>query len=179
MQDAEGNPEHQLLFLPHHLSLEHLDGCVDELANIEDRLREGQMCSSLDSLQVQLHVRSRLLTFKARNVRHQCQNTCSQQQLEACQLKIKALVQKYRAACLAKLAICGTRDWKRKWRPLADRDMRGLSEMEPQVNDHDEPLSRHQQITEGCRLLSWIWLSADWDEGSEATAVEGMTEGMF
>ena len=176
---ADLDPEKQPLFLPHSIAIEKLDGCVGGLSDIESRLREGQMHSALDSLRVQLHVRSRLLAFKAKNSRHQRENHRSQEQLESCQERIKVLAAKYRAARAAKLALCGPGDWEREYRILMDRDIRGLSEIEPQVDANNEPLSRHQCITEGRRVLSWIWLSADWDEDSEAAAAEGMNEGAY
>ena len=172
-------PEKQPLFLPHQLSIEELEGCVAGLADIEARLREGQMRSALDALRVQLHIRSRLITFKARNSRHQRQNQKSNEKIEACQARIKSLAAKYRAARHAKLALSGSGEWEREWRPLLDRDIRGLSDPEPQVDERNELLSRRRRATEGRRVLSWIWLSVDWDEDSEAANVGGMAEGQL
>lgn len=175
---ADDRPEAARLYFPHELSLEDLEGCVAGLAENESLLRDGQMRSALDHLRVQLHVRSRLITFKARNSRHQRQNQKSREKIDKCEAKIKLLTAKYRSARAAKLALCGPGDWEKEWRPLTDRDVRGLSDPEPQVDQNNEPLSRRQITTEGRRVLSWIWLSADWDEESEAAAVGGITEGM-
>lgn len=171
-------PEKTCIFLPHHLTVRDLDCCVEGLAEVESRMREGQMRSALDDLRVELHNRSRLLSFKKSNSRHQRENQRSQDKLEKCQGRIKILVAKYRVARAAKLLLCGPGDWEREWRVMADRDVRGLSEMEPQVDDNNEPLSRRNRITEGRRTLSWIWLSADWDEDSAVATAEGMNEGM-
>lgn len=177
LANADDQPERQNLFLPHQLSTDDLDGCVQGLADAESRLRNGQLHSALDSLRVQLHIRSRLLAFKAKNSRHQRENQRSREKIDSCGLKIKQIARKYRTAREAKLALCGPGDWEREWRVLADRDIRGLSEMEPQVDKDDQPLSRRRQITEGRRVLSWIWLTAAWDDESSAVTAVGMNEG--
>ena len=171
-------PERQPMFFPHELDDENIEACVPGLCAIEDRLREGQMRSALDSLRVQLHVRSRLITFKARNHRGQRENQRSRTKIEACEAKIKQLVAKYRAARAAKLALLGPGDWERDWPVLKDGDVRGLSEVEPQVDDQNEPLSRRQQTTEGGRILSWIWITARWGADSSTMSIPGMTEGV-
>ena len=170
-------PERQPIFLPHELGDEDLETCVLGLGTIEDRLREGQMRSALDSLRVQLHVRSRLITFKARNHRGQRENQRSREKIEGCEAKIKQLVAKYRTARTAKLTLLGPGDWECDWSVLADGDVRGLSEAEPQVDGRSEPLSCRQQTTEGGRVLSWIWISASWGKDSSAASIPGMAEG--
>ena len=43
------------------------------------------------------------------------------------------------ASAAAKLALVGPGEWEHEWPLLKDGDVRGLSEMEPQVDDDDEP----------------------------------------
>jgi hypothetical protein len=174
---AKDTPEQQPVFLPHELDDEDLEASVSGLGVIEDRLREGQLRSALDSLRIQLHVRSRLLSFKARNHRGQRENQRSREKIEGCEAKIKQLATKYRTARAAKLTLVGPGDWEHDWPVLADGDVRGLSETEPQVDDRNEPLSRRQRTTEGGRVLSWIWVSASWGKDSSAASIPGMTEG--
>ncbi|EKM48959.1 uncharacterized protein PHACADRAFT_33683 [Phanerochaete carnosa HHB-10118-sp] len=176
--DVNGNPEHQRLFLPSKLADEDLEACVAGLAPIEDCLREGQMRSALDSLHVQLHVRSRLIAFKARNSQGQRENLRLIQKIEACEAKIKVLVAKYRRAHVAKVALVGPGLWKDEWPLLKDRDVCGLSEMEPQVDGDDEPLSRHRQNTEGSHVLSWIWLNICWQQTLGPSGTPRMTEAL-
>ncbi|GJF00430.1 hypothetical protein PsYK624_167180 [Phanerochaete sordida] len=91
-------PERQQLFLPHQLSVEDLNMCAPGLIDIEDRLREGQMYDSLDKLRCQLHVRTRMMTFKARHVCHQGPNTKIRRRLDVNDTKIIQLAEKYQAA---------------------------------------------------------------------------------
>ena len=88
-------PESQVLFLPSQLSQDDLDLCALGLAEIENRLCEGQLHDSLDKIQVQLHVKSRLLNFKGRHVRHQGLNTTMRHRLDVNDAKIIALAERY------------------------------------------------------------------------------------
>lgn len=63
--DSDDCPEDQPLFLPYQLSKEQLDRYSLGLAEMENRLREAQLHNSLDKLRVQLHVKSRIVNFKA------------------------------------------------------------------------------------------------------------------
>ncbi|GJF00658.1 hypothetical protein PsYK624_169540 [Phanerochaete sordida] len=112
-------PENQPLFLPGQLSSEDLQLCTPGLADLEERLRDGQLHESLDKLRVQLHVKSCLLNFKGRHVRHQRPNTVMRWRLDTNNAKIIALAEKYRAARRAKLALTGPGKWKREHRSLA------------------------------------------------------------
>ncbi|KAI0069408.1 hypothetical protein K474DRAFT_1680961 [Panus rudis PR-1116 ss-1] len=58
---------------------------------------------SLNNLHIQLHVKSRLRTFKNRNVHHQKGNTHAQHKIQANEIKIVSLAEKYRTAQHAKL----------------------------------------------------------------------------
>lgn len=64
-------PEIQPLVLPSELEGHELDNCASGLADMEARLRDAQLCDALDKLRVHLHIRSRLVQFKNRHVRHQ------------------------------------------------------------------------------------------------------------
>lgn len=143
--------EHQPLFLPHSLSLEDLDTCHAGLAEMEDRLREGQMCGALDKARIHLHIKSRLLSFKQRQVRHQQANTRAQTKIMANELKIITFAEKYRAAWNARLALNSAGDWTKRWRRLRREDVRCMQDDDPSAKDASE--SRRQ--------VSWIWKSAD------------------
>ena len=97
-------PESQPLFLPHSLTQEDRDACTGDLGQIEERLRDAQLLASLDQLRVHLHIKSRLVTYKNRHVRHQVPNTRARRRIEVNEGKIIALAEKYRAARKAKQA---------------------------------------------------------------------------
>lgn len=161
-------PEDQPLFFPYEIDVDELERCHPGLAELEERLRNAQMHDTLDKIRVQLHVKTRLIAFKNRNLRHQKQNTRARRQIEVNEGKIIALAEKYRAARRAKLALCGHGTWEREWRELARSDVRTLSSAEdPQwvlgnpgdAND-DVPM-----LSEGRRQVSWIWMAADREDG--------------
>jgi hypothetical protein len=75
-----------------------LAGCHAQLKEIERRLCEGQLWSSLDRLRVHLHIKTRLMTFKGRNVCHQGPTTRARKKIDANETKIIMQAEKYRAA---------------------------------------------------------------------------------
>ncbi|KAF7792933.1 hypothetical protein EIP86_004036 [Pleurotus ostreatoroseus] len=143
--------ETQPLFLPHSLSLEDLDACHPGLAEMEERLREGQMCSSLDKLRIHLHIKSRLVSFKDRHIRHQRANTRARNKILANELKIISFAEKYRAARQARISLNPVGEWSQRWRELRREDVRCMQDDDPSVKNGSE--SRRQ--------VSWIWKSAD------------------
>lgn len=119
-------PELQPLFLPHQLSETELDLCTPGLAEIRSRLRDGQLTDSLNKLRVHLHIWSRLITFKNRHMQHQKQNTRANTKIQQNEVKIDALVLKYRAARVAKVALIGPGDWERHWKVLCGENIASL-----------------------------------------------------
>ncbi|GJF00837.1 hypothetical protein PsYK624_171390 [Phanerochaete sordida] len=125
-------PERQPLFLPHELEEDNLESCVAGLADMESRLRDGQLSDSLNKLRVHLHICSCLVRFKDRHVRHQRPNTRACIKIKQNEIKIVTLKKKYRAAWRAKLALVGHGAWERSWKELLDSDvttMRGDDEV--------------------------------------------------
>ena len=157
--------ECETLFLPHELTAEQLASCVRGLVDTEIRLRIGQMRSALDSLRVYLHIKSRMIRFKARNVRAQVPNTRAREKIDANEARIVTAAEKYRGAWRAKKSVSGLGEWTKEWRELKQTDVRCL-----QGDDDGLPAQ-----SEGRRIVSWIWLSADRDDGDDA----GLNEGVF
>ncbi|GJF00762.1 CxC2 domain-containing protein [Phanerochaete sordida] len=161
-------PERQPLFFPHELEEEELESSVAGLADIESRLRDGQLSDSLDKLRVHLHIRSRLVRFKDRHVRHQRANTRARTKIDQNEVKIAAFKEKYRAARKAKLALVGPGAWERRWRVLLDSDVTSLRGDDDIVG---------VGTSEGKRTLSWIWMGAD-AEGGDANGIRGLNDAL-
>ncbi|KAJ3552075.1 hypothetical protein NM688_g4347 [Phlebia brevispora] len=153
--------EEQPLFLPSGIDADALERCEPGLADIENRLREGQLRDSLDKLRVQLHIKARMLKFKADNVRNQGANTQANKRLQDNQAKIKALADKYRAARKAKLALAGSGGWEYEWRDLKHGDERCMTEDDPTMD---------RAASEGRKAVSWIWIAAGTRREGEKTA---------
>ena len=96
--------------------------CSAGLADVEKRLREGQLCSALDKLRLHLHIKSRLVRFKAQNVRHQAAITRAHEKIETNERKIIAAMQKYQAAW----AVMNSYSAVGGWRELRREDVRCL-----------------------------------------------------
>jgi hypothetical protein len=101
-------PENVPLFLPSALTpaQRQLDG-VKDLAAIEDSVRDVQCSSALERLRRQLHVKSRLLTYKKWQSRHQGANTRSRGIVERNETKIRLHSEKYQIAWAAKVRLAG------------------------------------------------------------------------
>ncbi|KAI0070972.1 hypothetical protein K474DRAFT_1561156, partial [Panus rudis PR-1116 ss-1] len=159
---AENTP----LFLPSALTLEQRELCSSGLAELESRLREGQMRDALDELRIKLHLKSALIGDRVRNVRHQVMATRSQQRFAANESKIITQAEKYRAAHRAKLLVAGHGEWESDWPELKKEDVRTLQE---DAFDLDDVEDGSAPTSEGRREISWIWISAD-RQGSRKVA---------
>lgn len=168
--EAARGSEHEPVFFPHHLTVEELDLCHSGIAVMESRLRMGQMRSSLDKLRVQLHIKTRLLKFKAKNVRNQTSNTRFLGQIDTNEGRIRSHAEKYRAARAAYLELEGPGTWENTWRKLLSTDVRCLRDSRETPAD--------ETGTEGHREVAWIWQTGDRHESDEqAGIVPGIADG--
>ncbi|THU93123.1 hypothetical protein K435DRAFT_861819 [Dendrothele bispora CBS 962.96] len=117
------NPEDIQLYLPSELPLSyHADGCRPGLLEIEKKLREAQLCHSLNQLRNHLHMKARLLTYWTTNVAHQSTVTRSQSIFMRNQRQIDGYARRYQAAWKAMVGIVGQENMM--WRKLEDQDIR-------------------------------------------------------
>ncbi|KAF7312717.1 CxC2 domain-containing protein [Mycena indigotica] len=110
-------------------------GCRDGLIEIEKGLRDAQCRSSLTCLQLQLHVKSRLLTYKRNNSRAQAMNTRSRTLVDQNERKILLYSEKYQAAWRALVAIEGDARLI-GWRKLEKADIRCIEDAEQVARDN-------------------------------------------
>lgn len=171
------------LFLPSDLSSRERSGsCYKGLGDIELRLRDAQCQSSLDQLRNQLHIKSRLLTYKGINVRHQGPNTRARSLITRNEAKICLHAEKYRAARAAKCRLLDGDNESVEWMPLRQEDVRCMQDAEDLEVQKKKEEERRATGTkevrgskEGYRQLSWIWLGTDTNSGQavrEALRVE-------
>ena len=166
--------EDEPLFLPSGLSAEALASCAPGLAVAETRLRDAQLHECLNEVRTLLHLKSGLLIFKKKHVRHQRQNTRARSTIDNNEDRIKMYREKYSAARTAKLALSGPGDWEYTWRELASTDCRTMLADDDPVNAKAaEAGGERVLLSEGRRLTSWIWMGADRD----STDTLGMQDG--
>lgn len=126
--DASELPEDELLLMPSALTAsERTTGCAAGLAEIESRARHAQCRTSLIRVRNQLHVKTRLLTYKKIHSRHQGPNTRSRTIVTRNESKIRLHSEKYQAAWDALARLNGGDPG---WRKLRKRDIRLLEDAE-------------------------------------------------
>lgn len=123
--------------------------CDPVLQEYEWRLREGQAHEALEEVRDGLRLRAHHYLFKDKNIRGVRHNTRANEKIAKIQRIINAAASIYRVARQA-LLILGAELKKKGWeeilKPLADDDVRAMS----------EGLFGE---TEGTRTMSWIWLT--------------------
>lgn len=134
---------------------------------MESRLRFGQLRSSLDKLRLHLHIKQRMLVFKAQNIRHQASVTRALGLLDSNEGKLIGFAEKYCAAHAAYKELVGDGPWQAEWRELRREDIRLL-------RDSKEP-TEDEVGTEGHREVSWIWQTGDKQQGTIPGIANGMS----
>jgi hypothetical protein len=194
-------PENVPLVLPSALSQAQRSlESVAQLAAIEEKLRDAQCSTALDRLRNQLHVKSRLLTYKALQARHQGANTRSRTLVERNESKIRLHSEKYQMAWEAKLRLVGGDRAKVGRQILRKEDVRCMEDAEQLVRDAEKrkaqaerrrqredvlrrdgelpPLTAEEEVEraarggESVRVMSWIWTGAGL-AGDDADIEEG------
>jgi hypothetical protein len=197
---ADEQPENVPLFLPSGLTPAQRAGeSVAGLAAIEASLRDVQLSSSLELLRRQLHVKSRLITYKSLQARAQGANTRSKGIVDRNECKIRLHSEKYQMAWEAKRSLVGVDAEAVGWKKLLKEDIRCMqdaeelarSELKRRAQDErrrqrEDTLRREGELPpltaeeeeravrggESVRQVSWIWTGAGM-MGSDADLEEG------
>jgi len=160
-------PEDIPLFLPSQLNGR--AACPRTLEMIELRLREGQAHDALNELCQGLRSRTYMLKFKDRFLRGQGANTRARNCVKALDVKINSAAAKYRVAYRSFATLSeslGHVGWKEKLHPLADEDIRALTD------------TFDLRPGEGRWKVSWIWRTYGSNErATEDELSDGFQEG--
>ncbi|KAJ7604018.1 hypothetical protein FB45DRAFT_881028 [Roridomyces roridus] len=177
--------ENEPLFLPSALSAEQRQQePLNSLAVIEDSLRDAQCSTALDDLRRYLHVKSRVLTYKRHQARHQGANTRARAIVEQNEAKIRLHSEKYQDAWEAKRRLAGGDPARVGWSVLRAQDIRCMGDEEQSPKEREKkrrqterrerqedvlrelgelaPLTGEEQLEramrgENVREISWIW----------------------
>ncbi|KAJ7026230.1 hypothetical protein C8F04DRAFT_1268406 [Mycena alexandri] len=129
--DPEETPERTPLVLPSALTAEERKkGCMAGVEYTEAVARDGQCGAALLRLRRQLHIKSRFITYKKKNSRHQGANTRSRTLVARNESKIRLHSEKYQTAWGAIRALSGGDASKVGWRKLAQGDIRLMEDAE-------------------------------------------------
>ncbi|KAF9470843.1 hypothetical protein BDN70DRAFT_901798 [Pholiota conissans] len=185
---TSSNAEDTPLWLPSRFSEPHRSKiCAPGLPAIEERLRDAQLPDALENVKKILKIKSRMISFKNKNIRGQRDGTRSRSVIDRVHDRARYSADKYREARVAKYALAGPGDWEQSFRVLEDNDIRGYQDpnrLRPCVgrrgvleddqldgtqgvsnNQTDEftllnDTRKHRDGTgETRRTLSWIWLT--------------------
>ena len=137
-------PEHVLLQLPSALPTAMRSSCSFRLPHIEFRCRLAQAEDALADLRRHLRIRMGLTHYKVTQVGpSQRSSTRAQTLITRFQDRIWRIVERYRRAYQALLALDPDGDWKHRLHVLKNEDIKGLGKGD------DE--------SESTRQVSWIW----------------------
>ncbi|KAJ7017197.1 hypothetical protein C8F04DRAFT_1200847 [Mycena alexandri] len=127
----EETPEKTPLMLPSTLeAVEREAGCVGMVATYKVIARDAQCDAALLRLRHQLHIKSRFMTYKHNNARHQGANTRSRTLVARNKSKIRLHSGKYQAAWNAIRRLQGGDTSKVGWRRLRQSDIRLMEDTE-------------------------------------------------
>ncbi|KAJ7021085.1 hypothetical protein C8F04DRAFT_973213 [Mycena alexandri] len=187
--DPTKTPERTPLMLPSALTAdERKNGCMAGVEYTEAIARDGQCGAALLRLRHQLHVKSRFITYKKKNSRHQGANTRSRTLVARNESKLCLHSEKYQTAWGAIRALNGGDAAKVGWRKLCQGDIRLMEDAEDlrkrnkrrKREDARRKAKEQRLIAEGeliepeddeegdnaagtarpenRRVLSWIWM---------------------
>ena len=125
----EEHPEEVKLWLPSVLPPAHAVAArVSGLIEIEDKLRTARCYDALESLRHILRIKARMVQFKNKNIRGQREGLRSTAVIDRMNLKARRMIEKYRRARAAKLALVGEGRWCEVLKLLADSDVRAYTD---------------------------------------------------
>ncbi|KAJ7431875.1 hypothetical protein B0H11DRAFT_2261289 [Mycena galericulata] len=190
------------LFLLSALSAEQrLSEPVRGLALIEEQLRNAQCGTALEGLRNDLYIKSRLLTYKQLQARHQGSNTRARGIVTRNESKISLHSEKYQMAWEALRRLADGDAGKVGWRVLRKEDIRCMEDAEEVLRGADKrraqaerrlrregelraegelpPLTAEEEGErmarggENVRMVSWIWTDAG-TSGTDAEVQEAL-----
>lgn len=165
--------ENTILWLPSSINTSiRTSTCRDNIACIEEELRNTQCHDCLNKLRNVLCARVHLIKHRNRNARGQRANTRAASVISRLDAKIKIIAKKYRTARRCLIALQGPGSWEGALRPLDAHDIRGPSEDIRSIEDPSDVVgangrkqTKKQQAAANRRLgqgvvqVSWIWTS--------------------
>ncbi|KAF7343819.1 CxC2 domain-containing protein [Mycena sanguinolenta] len=191
------------LLLPSALTEAQRTRCAGGLEHVEALMRDAQCRTALTRLRNQLHIKSRLLTYKKNHVRHQGANTRSRTIVTRNESKIRLHSEKYQTAWEAMRKLSGGNEELVGWRVLKREDIRCMEDTEdlrkkakaraareatrrqktsekrahgmlPAEEDDDMEWEEDGgRGPENQRQISWIWVVAG-TEGTDAGLENGL-----
>ncbi|KAF9508989.1 hypothetical protein BS47DRAFT_1365591 [Hydnum rufescens UP504] len=152
--EKPSHPETIKLFLPSQIPAEY--HVQNTIVDIEVKLCVGQAFDALSSLRSSLCIQAHLTNYK-QTVRGQHMHTRAMALIESAKCKTASIAAKYTVSRQTLISLVGLDGINPQLKELRDRDVRTLSDPEISKDKQD---SHTQNLGEGSRALSWIWMSA-------------------
>ncbi|KDR70910.1 hypothetical protein GALMADRAFT_144380 [Galerina marginata CBS 339.88] len=126
---SSNHPEDAAIWLPSNIPAPHREMiCGPGLVTIEKRLRVSQAHDALENVRHVLKIKSRMVSFKNKNIRGQREGTRSRTVIDRVHENARIAAEKYRASRLAILKLSGPGDWEKMLQPLEDGDIRSYQD---------------------------------------------------
>lgn len=127
--DFSSRPEEIALWLPSSLPSSHKHTiCSPSLLEMEEKLQTAQCHNALDGLRHVLCVKARMVLFKDKNVRGQCDSLRLSAVIDHVHERARGFANRYRLACDAKLKLLGPGSWEAIFQVLHNTDIRSYSD---------------------------------------------------
>lgn len=167
------NPENTKLWLPSELPAAERDsGCQGPLPAMECKLREAQCHEALDAIRNRLHAKQHLIHRRNKNVTGQNRSTRARTLIGRVGDRIKTHQLKYARARTALWALGGESQFAGEFKDLLPEHL--VLDAEAPQADHEahrqmrkvgggDPRApkKVDEISEGKKVLSWIWVAGD------------------
>ncbi|KAJ7150418.1 hypothetical protein C8R46DRAFT_1043775 [Mycena filopes] len=167
------------LVLPSALSVAERATCVKSLDDIEALFRDAQCRCALDRLRNQLHVKSRLYTYKSGHSRHQGSNTRASTIVARNESKIRLHSEKYQMAWNALRRLNEDNGEMVGWRMLRREDIRCMSSIEDLQKKAKSKKARQSklrkqvaELRQHAQLLPEEDAEMDWDDVNDGDVPE-------
>ncbi|KAM6490334.1 hypothetical protein JOM56_014311, partial [Amanita muscaria] len=122
-------PEDDDLYLPSSIMESHRGAvCIRDFAKIEEKLRMAQTYDALEGLRHVLRVKMRMIHFKNRNIRGQCDGTRSRAVIDRVHERARYFADKYRSVRSTLMSLLGPGGWEASLQPLNDSDIRAYTD---------------------------------------------------
>ncbi|KAJ7884013.1 hypothetical protein B0H13DRAFT_1628846 [Mycena leptocephala] len=188
-EDKTRGAETIKLFLPSELGeASRNNACAMGLGKVEEEMQLGELEVTLEQLRRTLQARGAMVYFRRRNITGQRALTRGQGVMCQITVRIHKAKLRYRYARNALLRLKGHGDWEKKYRALAEEDVRGVNERatsEEELAENDRLRAFGEVVEggiavagtvtagEGAHTMSWIWYNTRLGS-SEADLVDAL-----
>ncbi|KAE9391196.1 hypothetical protein BT96DRAFT_800912, partial [Gymnopus androsaceus JB14] len=127
--NEDSHPENERLWLPSSILADMRKVvCCDNVDVIEERLRRARAYDVLDSVHHTLHVKTKMVQFKNKNIRGQQLSGKLREVIDKVHDCVKSFVEKYRRSQAGLLLLVGPGKWEEELQVMENEDVRSYAD---------------------------------------------------